>query len=124
MTHSARSTTFACLLTMLLTSCVSLPLDLGSVPVPISAKPHEGTASETVPLELRLKNRLWLHGLFGHTPPDVAAAITQAAEGYDSISDFRVRQAGSFHDWFVTHLSVTLYRPKSVYVTGTLIKGD
>ena len=54
--------------------------------------------------------------------PDVAGLVTEAAEGYDRIADFRIRQSGSFHDWLLTHLSATLVRMKTVVITGQLVR--
>lgn len=111
----------ACLPLALLASCVSLDYDLTDLPIPVSAKPAAADANAT-PLHIEAKNVLWVHGLFGHRSPEVAAMIADAAQGYDRIAGFRVSQAGSFHDWLLTHLSLTLVRMKSVVIEGQLIR--
>lgn len=106
-----------------LIGCGTLEYDLGSVPVPVSAKPA-GPDAPTQPFEIKAKNILWFHGLFGHSTPDVAELVTEASEGYDGVVNFRARSGAGFHDWLVTHLSLTLIRMKTVVVSGELVGGD
>lgn len=109
------------LLALLSSGCGTLQYDLSSVPVPVSAKPAApGVAFD--PLELDAKSVLWVHGLFGDSQPDVAKMVADAAQGYDRIAGFRVRQAGGFHDWLLTHLSLTLVRMKTVTIEGQLVR--
>jgi len=103
-------------------SCVSLDYDLSGIPVPISAKPAEDPAAEVVPFELEARNILWVHGAFGHREPDVAALVAEAAEGYDRIAGFRVRQTSNLHQWLATHLSLTIVRMRTVVIEGQLIR--
>ena len=110
------------LLLLALPGCLSLPYDLSEVPVPISAKPSGLPADQVTPLHIEVKNRLFFHGAFGRTPPDVAALVTEAAAGYDRIANFKVTQSGSFHSWFLAHISLTLYRLRTVTIEGELIK--
>ena len=112
----------ALLLPPLGSACVSLDYDLSGVPVPISAKPETSDAVEVVPFRLEARNTLWVHGLAGHSEPDVAALVTEAAEGYDRIAGFRVSQGGNGHHWLLTHLSLTLVRMKRVVIEGQLVR--
>ena len=117
-----RRVAFGALVALVTAGCVSLDYDLSTVPVPISAKPAEPGAAEVVPFEVEVHNVLWLDGLFGHEPPDVATLVAEKARGYDRIADFRVRQESSFHEWLLTHLSLTLVRMKTVVVRGQLVR--
>ena len=110
------------LATALCAGCVSLDYDLSAIPVPISAKPEPAGEAEVVPFRIERKNVLWVHGLAGQSEPDVTALVTEAAAGYDRIADFRVYQASSGHGWFITHLSLTLVRMKTVVIEGQLVK--
>ena len=111
----------ASLALLLTAACVSFDYDLSSVPVPVSAKPAEPGAREVVPLHVEQRNVLWFDGLFGHTAPDVAALVTEAARGYDRVTAFKVRHDTNFHQWLLTHLSLTLVRMKTVVITGELV---
>jgi hypothetical protein len=104
---------------------MSLDYDLAEVPVPISAKPADPGMLEGATLEpfaISVPNTLWIHGLFGHTPPDVAALVAERAEGSAGIVNFRVTHAGNVHHWLLTHLSLSLIRMKRVTVTGELVR--
>lgn len=102
--------------------CLSLDYDLSTVPVPVSAKPAEPSAAEVVPFELEARNVLWIHGLFGHRQPDVAALVAEKALGYDRIAGFRVSQTTNVHQWLLTHLSLTLVRMRTVVIEGQLVR--
>lgn len=104
------------------TACVSIDYDLASVPVPISAKPADPGAAEVVPFRLEARNVLWFDGLFGRTPPDVAALVVEQARGYDRIADFKVSQETNVHQWLLTHLTLSLVRMKTVVVRGQLVR--
>ena len=106
-------------LAVALGGCASLDYDLSAVPVPVSAKPAPDGDGE--PFRLEGKSVLWLHGLAGHSQPDVAALVAAASAGHGAITDFRVRQSASFHDWLITHLTLTLVRMKTVVVEGRLV---
>ena len=103
-------------------SCAPLEYDLSSISLPISAKPFEGEATEVVPLHIESRNTLWVHGLAGHSTPDIAALVIEASEGYDRIADFRVKQTAGFEHWLATHLSLTMMRIKKVVIEGQLIR--
>jgi len=107
---------------LLLASCVSLDYDLTEVALPISAKPEPEGGAEVVPFRIESKNVLWIHGLAGQSEPDVAELVNEAAAGYDRIAGFRVTQGSSGHGWFLTHLSLTLVRMKSVVIEGQLVR--
>lgn len=109
-------------LVALCASCVSLDYELSSVPVSISAKPETAPGVVTEPFRIEARNVLWVHGLFGHREPDVAALVRDAAEGWDRIARFRVTQAGNVHHWLLTHLSLTLIRMKGVVIEGVLVR--
>jgi hypothetical protein len=102
--------------------CVSLDYDLSSVPVPVSAKPPEPGQGETEAFRIEARNVLWMDGLFGHRQPDIAALVAERASGYDSIADFQVTQETNFHQWLLTHLSLTLVRMKTVVIRGELVR--
>lgn len=106
-----------------LIGCGTLEYDLSSVPVPVSAKPADAADGPAQPLLLTAKNILWVHGLFGHTMPDVAEQLTEASRGYDRIANFRVRTGPGFHDWLITHLTLSLIRMKTVVISGELVGG-
>jgi len=117
----SRSATLLFVLSLpVLVGCGTLEYDLGSVPIAVSAKPA-GPDDRVQPFEIRAKNILWFHGLFGHSTPDVAQLVTEASEGYGGIANFRARSGAGFHDWLVTHLSLTLIRMKTVVVSGELV---
>ncbi len=119
---SLTSRRLALCLAFLATGCVSLDYDLSSIPVPVSAKPAEPGQGEIEPFRIEVKNVLWLDGLFGHEPPDVAGLVTEKARGFDRIADFRVSQESSFHQWLLTHLSLTLVRMKTIVIRGQLVR--
>lgn len=105
-------------------SCMSLEYDLSSVPVPIEAKPVDASTSglEVEPFEIEARNVLWLHGLLGHSEPDVARLVAERAEGWDRIAGFRVRQESNIHHWLATHLSLTIVRMRKVVIEGQLLR--
>lgn len=102
--------------------CLSLDYDLSTVPVPVSAKPAEPGAAAVEPFRIETRNTLWVHGLFGHDEPDVAALVAREAEGWDRIAGFRVRQETGFSHWALTHLSLTLVRMHRVVIEGELVR--
>jgi len=110
------------LLPLFTASCVSLDYDLSSVPVPVSAKPADPGEGEIEPFRIDARNVLWADGLFGHKAPDVAALVGERARGYDRIADFRVSQETNFHQWLLTHLSLSLVRMKTVVIRGELVR--
>lgn len=118
-------TSLALVLALFVSGCVSLDYDLSSVPIPVSAKPLSDADREAVvePFELEARNVLWVHGLFGHRQPDVAALVRERAAGWDRIADFRVRQVSNVHHWLTTHLTLTLIRMRKVVVSGVLVRG-
>lgn len=107
---------------LLFAACAPLTYDLSTVSVPISAKPAEAGASEVVPFRIKEQNTLWIHGLGGQSMPDVAALVEEAAQGYDRIAGFRVKQEGGVSHWALTHLSLTLVRMKRVVIEGQLVR--
>ena len=102
--------------------CVALDYDLATVPVPVSAKPAEPGDGTIEPFTIETRNVLWMDGLFGHTPPDVAALVAERAQGYDRIAGFRVRQKSGFPHWLSAHLSLTLIRMRTVVIEGELVR--
>ena len=115
-----RTLVTCCLLALASSGCVSLDYDLSPVPLPIDAKPSTDAGAEDFRIEA--KNVLWLHGLFGHEEPDVAALLSERAEGYDHVAGFRVRQTSNVHQWLLTHLSLTLVRMRTVVIEGQLVR--
>ena len=107
---------------LLCPACSSLEYDLSGVSIPVSAKPVTGQPKLAEPLLLKSKSILWVHGLFGQSNPDFTAEIVEAAKGYDRITDFRVEVKVGLHEWLVTHLTASLIRMKTVYITGRLVK--
>jgi hypothetical protein len=110
------------LLALFAGACVTVDYDLSTVPVPVSAKPAEPGTLEAVPFRIEARNVLWFDGLFGRSTPDVAALVMEEARGYDRIADFRVSNETSFHQWLLTHLSLTLVRMKTVVIRGQLVR--
>lgn len=106
----------------LATACLSLDYDLSAVPVPISAKPAESGAAEVVPFRVEARQSLYFDGLFGRSTPDVAALVTEAAQGYDRIARFEVRQTTNIHQWLLTHLTLSLWRMKTIEIEGELVR--
>ncbi len=115
---STRSLVAVCAL-ILLTSCSSFEYDLASVPFEVSAKP---AASSSGSFRIEKKSILWAHGLFGESNPDVAALVSAAGKDHQRIAGFRVRVSAGFHDWLITHLTLTLMRMKTVVIEGQLVK--
>lgn len=101
-------------------ACVSLDYDLSQVPVPISAKP--ATSGEVEPFAIEAHNVLYVHGLFGRNPPSVEELVSERAQGYDGIANFRVRQTSNVSQWLLTHLSLTLVRMRTVEIEGELVR--
>lgn len=98
-------------------ACSSLHYDLGSVPYPVSAAP----APPHTPLEPFVatgKSVLWVHGLLGESQADVAALLREACAPCAGVANFRASSSASFHDWFLTHLTLGLVRMKTVTVSG------
>ena len=112
----------AVVLAVLGASCVSLDYDLAPVPIPVSAKPAEPGQGEVEPFRIEVHNVLWADGLFGRSTPDVAALVAERARGYDRIADFKVGQETNVHEWLLTHLSLSLWRMKTVVIEGELVR--
>ena len=122
--NSLTAKSLTLLLVLVSTSCMSLDYDLSAVPVEISAKPNVAPDAETEPLRIEARNILWVHGYLGHDQPDVAALVADAAEGWDRVAGFRVRQVSNIHHWFTAHLSLTLVRMRKVVIEGVLVRGE
>lgn len=99
---------------------MSLDYDLSPVDVPVSAQAAPPGA-RVAPFEVRAKDVLWVHGLFGRRMPDVGSLLAEHARGAEAVAELRVRHGASFHDWLVTHLSLTLVRMKTVTIRGVLV---
>jgi hypothetical protein len=113
----SRLTARAVLLSAALTTgCMSLDYDLGDVPVPVSAQSDSRAGADVENVTLEKKHVLWVHGLFGESEPDVGQMVAEASAGYSRVADFRVEHGAGFHDWLITHLSLTLVRMKTVRV--------
>jgi len=119
---SRRSRAFTLVLALLAAGCVALDYDLSSIPIPVSATPAAPGEGEIEPFEIKARNVLWFDGLFGHERPDVAALLAERARGADRIAGFRVSQETNFHQWLLTHLSLTLVRMKTVVIRGELVR--
>ena len=119
---SARSKTLPALLLLLCSACGSLKYDLSSLDFPLRAGPAPAGAV-TRPFALKAKSVLWVHGLAGHQQPDVAAQIQGLDPGPGGVANLRVTQSASFHDWLLTHLSLTILRRKTVRIEGDLVDG-
>jgi hypothetical protein len=109
-------------LVLLAAGCVSLDYDLSSVPVPVSAKPAEPGQGVVEPFRIEARSVLWCDGLFGRSTPDVAALVRAKAQGSDRIASFRVGQETNFHQWLLTHLTLSLVRMKTVVIEGELVR--
>jgi len=95
--------------------CMSLDYDLAAVPIPISAQPA-GEGVPTEPITIEATHVLYAHGLLGEREPDVAWMINLPSNGYSRITGFRLTHGATFHDWLLTHLSLTLLRFKSITI--------
>ncbi len=100
---------------------MSLDYDLSTVPVPVSAKPAKGPAE---PFEIEARRVLRAHGLFGRKTPDVAALLREESEGYDRVAGLRVCQESNFHQWLLTHLTLSLVRMRTVVIEGELVRDE
>ncbi len=100
--------------------CMSLQYDLGAIPFSVSAQPAPKGA-RTEPFVTTGKSVLWVHGLLGDSQANVAALVKEAGGDCTGIANFRVASAASFHDWFLTHLTLGLVRMKTVTVSGERI---
>ncbi|MBL8751353.1 MAG: hypothetical protein JNK78_19505 [Planctomycetes bacterium] len=103
------------------TGCMSLQYDLGAVPFAVSASPAPKGA-RTEPFVATGKSVLWVHGLLGDSQADVATLVKEAVGDCAGVANFRVASAASFHDWFLTHLTLGLVRMKTVTVTGDRLR--
>jgi hypothetical protein len=106
----------------LASACLSLDYDLSTVPVPVSAKPAEPGAAAVEPFRVEARQVLWLDGLLGRRTPDVAALVREAGQGCDRIASFRVGQQTNFHQWLLTHLTLSLVRMKTVVIEGERVR--
>ncbi len=118
----ARSQPLAVLLLALCSACGSLKYDLSDLDFPLRAGPAPA-GSTTRPFALETKSILWIHGLAGHRQPDVAQQLRVLEPGPGGIANLRVTQGASFHDWLLTHLSLTLVRMKTVRIEGEVVEG-
>lgn len=118
----ARPLSLAAALLVLCSACGSLKYDLSGLDFPLRAGPAPA-GTETRPFALESKSILWVHGLAGHQQPDVAAKLRELNPGPGGIANLRVSQGASFHDWLLTHLSLTLLRMKTVRIEGDLVDG-
>ncbi|MEQ8766978.1 MAG: hypothetical protein RL885_23895 [Planctomycetota bacterium] len=107
----------------ILPGCSTSKFNLTGVSVPVLANDAGYESAMRVPFDERAKNVLWFHGLFGETVPDVGEMVEEELAGAEAIVGFRVTQGASFHDWLITHLSLTLVRMKTVRVTGAVVSG-
>ena len=112
----------ALLLALFASACFSLDYDLSSIPIPLSASAADPTQGEIEPFRIEARNVLWMDGLFGHEQPDVAALVAEQARGCDAVANFRVSHETNFHQWLLTHLSLTLVRMKTVVISGELLR--
>jgi hypothetical protein len=48
--------------------------------------------------------------------------LAEHAAGSDGVASLRVRQGAGFHDWLLTHLTLTLVRMKTVVVEGEVVR--
>ncbi len=94
---------------------MSLDYDLADVPIPISAQPAPA-GTHTEPITVVAKHVLYAHGLLGEREPDVAWLIDETTRGYSRITGFRLTHGATFHDWLLTHLSLTLLRFKTITI--------
>ena len=108
----------ALLLIGLLASCSSISYDLKNVPFPVSASPASDESAEREPFEITGKSVMWVHGLFGESQPDVASLLREHCGECDGVAEFRVEVGTSGHDWFMTHLTLSLVRMKTVTIRG------
>lgn len=106
------------LLLLLLGSCSSFAYDLSSLPFPVAATPATDPNVAREPFELRGKDVIWVHGLFGESQPDVAQLVREQCGDCAGVANFRVSVAGSFHDWLLTHLTLGFVRLKTVTIRG------
>lgn len=118
----ARFQPLAVLLLVLCSACGSLKYDLSDLDFPLRAGPAPA-GSTTRPFALKSKSILWVHGLAGHRQPEVAEQIRALEPGPGGIANLRVTQGASFHDWLLTHLSLTLVRMKTVRIEGVVVEG-
>lgn len=110
------------LLLALLPSCGTTSYDLSLVPVPVLANDLGYEDVERAPFRETEKTVLWVHGLFGETVPDVGRIVRDKTEDAEAVVNFRVTRSAGFHDWLITHLSLTLVRMKTVTVEGELVR--
>ena len=120
--HRARHLAPLMLAALAASGCVALEYGLAELPIPIDARPAPATATAVEPFRIEASNILWVHGLFGHEQPDVAALLAEQVEGYDRVASFRVRQTSNIHQWLATHLSLTLFRMRRVVIEGELVR--
>ena len=110
-------------LLLLLGSCANLSYDLDGRSYPISAAPAPA-GSSTESFEIKGKSILWVHGLAGERRADVGQELDALQPGQGGIANLRVTQSASFHDWLITHLSLSLIRMKTVRISGELVRNS
>ncbi len=107
------------LLAGLSAGCSSVSYDLSKVPFPVYANPTAYPDTPREAFEISEKAVLWVHGLFGEDQPDIAELLRQeCGEDCSGVVNFRVDIGASGHDWFLTHLTLSLVRMKTVTIRG------
>lgn len=101
-----------------LAGCSTFSYDLSQLPYPVTATPSTAPGLVHEPFELRDKDTIWVHQLFGESSPDVAAMLKQHCGDCAGVANFRVVVAGNLHDWLLTHLTLGLIRMKTVTIRG------
>ncbi len=122
MRKALAGTVFLLLMLLLLPcgGCAAVQFDLGELPFVVSASPPPAGAA-VEPFEIREKAALYLHGLFGESVPDIAGLLAErCGEDCVGVHDFRVEVSASGHDWFLTHLTLTIVRLKTVTIRGSI----
>ena len=105
-----------------LNACSNLQYDLSEVDVPLYAGPAPGNVKGSS-FSLHSKSVLWVHGIAGESQPDVVQMLRDLQPGPGGIANLRITHSGSFHDWLLTHLTLTLVRMKTVRIEGELVNG-
>lgn len=110
----------ASIVLLALGACGGIHYDLSQVDFPLYAGPApDGAAGES--FSIKTKSVLWVHGIAGESQPDVVQKLRDLEPGPGGIANLRITQSASFHDWLLTHLSLTLVRMKTVRIEGQIV---
>lgn len=93
----------------------------GSFRTEVSLRLTPGVQGETITFEEQMKARHWLGGLIKGKQPDLNEVLRKYTMGGDRISEITIDTRHSFGDCVVTVITLSIYSPVTVTVSGTVV---